>query len=72
MIANTPQEFAAYIDELLSDQELWQRISDGGRKFIKEMYSRESAEKIMDQLIEDVKKRRLEKSSDWASKPMIG
>ncbi|MBE6385508.1 MAG: glycosyltransferase [Lentisphaerae bacterium] len=72
MIANTPQEFAAYICELLSEPELWQRISDGGRKFIKETYARESAEKMMDQLIEDVRKRRLEKTSDWASKPIIG
>ncbi|MBQ4328146.1 MAG: glycosyltransferase [Lentisphaeria bacterium] len=71
MIADTPQEFAAHIIELMNNQELWQRISDGGIKFIQDNYSYEAVEKMMDDLFADVKKRRLEKTSNWASTPTI-
>ena len=72
MIADTPEKFADFIIQLFNDAELWQRISDGGVKFINDNYSVEAVEKMMDDLFADVKKRRQEKVSNWASSPTIG
>ena len=71
MIAQTPQEFANYIKQLCSDQELWQKISDGGIKFIKDNYAPETVEKMMDDLFDKVKERRRRGVSNWASTPVM-
>ena len=71
MIANTPEEFAEYINLLFNDQELWQRISDGGIKFIRDNYAPEKVEMMMDSLFADVDKRRREQRSTWASTPVM-
>lgn len=42
LLANTPQEFAACVSRLLTDQRLWQGISDSGRRLVSERYSVET------------------------------
>ena len=71
MIAQTPQEFAQYIMQLFSDEELWQKISDGSVKFIKDNYAPETVEKMMDVLFDKVKERRKLGLSNWASTPVM-
>lgn len=71
MIAGTPEEFANCILALYSDQELWLRISDGGLKFIRDNYSPEIVEKMMDNLLEDVQKRLSDKRSGWSSAAVV-
>lgn len=39
MLADTPGDFADAIERLVSDQDLWQRISEGGRRLVQERYS---------------------------------
>lgn len=72
MIADDPEEFALHILDLFKDPELWQRLSDGGIKFINDNYSYEAVEKMMDDLFADVKKRKQEKISNWSTFPTIG
>lgn len=43
LIADTPQEFAAAIERLLSDEELWTRLSRRGRQHILASHSRDVA-----------------------------
>jgi len=38
MIANTPEEFAKKIIQLVSDKELWKKVSQEGRKLVEEQY----------------------------------
>ena len=71
MIAQTPQEFAQYIMQLFSDEELWQKISDGSVKFIKDNYAPETVEKMMDDLFDQVRKRRKLGLSKWANTPVM-
>lgn len=42
LLANTPEEFAAMIDRLISDQALWQRLSVAGRELVAQRYSADS------------------------------
>ena len=71
MIAKTPQEFADYIMQLMNDEKLWKKISDGGIKFIKDNYAPETVEKMMDKLFADVDKRHAENHSYWATTPVV-
>lgn len=71
MIAKSPQEFAEFIKQLFNDQELWQKISDGSIKFIKENYAPETVEKMMDELFDKVKERRSRGVSTWAATPVM-
>ena len=71
MIAGSPEEFARYIQQLFKDQELWQKISDGGIKFIKDNYAPETVEKMMDDLFARVKERRNKGLSKWAESPVM-
>lgn len=42
LLADTPEEFAAMIDRLISDQALWQRLSAAGRELVAQRYSADS------------------------------
>ena len=50
LIARTPGEFADKMALLLTDDRLWQKVSDGGLKFLKENYAPEIVEQKMDDL----------------------
>jgi polysaccharide biosynthesis protein PslH len=39
LLADTPADFASAIDRLIRDRDLWQRISQGGRRLVEERYS---------------------------------
>ena len=71
LIAKTPREFADSIMKLMTDEKLWQKISDGGIKFIRDNYAPESVEKMMDKLFADVDKIHKEKRSRWAAAPVV-
>ena len=71
MIAGSPGEFARYIQQLFKDHQLWQKISDGGIKFIKDNYAPETVEKMMDDLFARVKERRDKGLSKWAESPVM-
>jgi glycosyltransferase involved in cell wall biosynthesis len=42
LLADTPDEFAAMIDQLINDQALWQRLSTAGRELVAQRYSADS------------------------------
>lgn len=69
LIASTPAEFAASIRKLFEDPALWRRISDGGIRFLRDNYSRETVDGIMDQMLAAVQERR--KSSFWVCSPIL-
>ena len=71
MIAKNAEEFAKYIMELESDQELWKKISDGGIKFIRDNYAPETVEKMMDDLFDMVKANKAAGKSNWAQSKVV-
>lgn len=62
LIAGNAEEFAAAISRLLTDDGLWQKISDGGLRFLEENYATASVEKKMDELWSAAVSRRRMKS----------
>ncbi len=50
LTASNAAEFAGAVKKLLTDPELWERISEGGMEFIRQNYSFERVEKMMDEL----------------------
>ena len=42
LLADTPDEFAAMIERLVSDRMLWQHVSTAGRALVAERYSADS------------------------------
>jgi glycosyltransferase involved in cell wall biosynthesis len=71
MIARDAASFAQYIRQLMEDEELWKKISDGGIKFIRDNYAPETVEKMMDKLLDDVKARHLQQHSNWFNSPVL-
>ena len=69
LIADTPAEFARSIREVMSNAALWRQISDGGLRFLRDNYSREYVDSIMDDLMESVRKKR--GMSKWSSAPVL-
>jgi len=54
MIADSPEEFAEKIFLLYTNNDLWLKISESGRKFIKNNYSVEKISKIIEEILEDL------------------
>ena len=69
LIASTPEEFAAGIRRLSEDAALWQKISDGGIRFLRDNYSRATVDGIMDRMLATVDACR--KSSSWVRTPIL-
>lgn len=69
LIASTPEEFAADIRRLSEDAALWQKISDGGIRFLRDNYSRATVDGIMDRMLATVDACR--KSSSWVRTPIL-
>ncbi len=51
IIGENPKEYAQYINSLLQNQELYNKISEQGYLFVKENYTWEGSTKILEQLI---------------------
>jgi len=57
LIADEPQEFADAVARLYTDPELWQRLSEAGRKMVRERYSPQVIRKGLEEVIASVERR---------------
>lgn len=64
LIARTPREFAEKISALMRDDLLWQKISDGGLRFLEDNYATGTVEKKMDELFAKAKENMLFRQKD--------
>lgn len=56
MIADTPEDFAAAIDRLLKDRDLYERIRKAARKLVEEKYAWEKGVAVLERILEDMMK----------------
>lgn len=61
LAASTAEEFAEAIRRLLTDGALWERLSTGGMEFIRQNYSFDRVERLMDELFAFAWERRNER-----------
>ncbi|HJT35294.1 MAG TPA: glycosyltransferase family 4 protein [Pirellulales bacterium] len=54
LVANDPKSFAASITQLLTDDDLWQRLARAGISFIKQAHTREAAKNKLREAVEAV------------------
>ena len=54
MLADTPVDFAAAIEQLVGDRGLWQRISESGRRLVEERYSADRMYHQLEQVLSSV------------------
>lgn len=54
LIADTPRDFAAAVDRLLVDDELWTRVSRGGRMFVERHFDWRSIGSILDGVMREL------------------
>ena len=65
LVAHTPEEFADAVTQLLNDDTLWQKLSEGGLKFLEENYATAAVEEKMDALWEEAANYRKLQEEIW-------
>lgn len=57
MIADTPEDFAASIEKLLEDRDLYERIRQAGRQLTEEKYAWAKGVEVLEDILEDMMKK---------------
>jgi glycosyltransferase involved in cell wall biosynthesis len=71
MIADSPAEFAAAIDRLVDDDELWSRLSAAGRRFVEQHYDWTAIGRTLASVMDDLHAERRDARPSAAGSPII-